>query len=165
MTDTSPRFALPFILPGQAQKEAYHNEALSLVDAALHPCVEGVAPDAPTGESEAGQSWIVSDSPTGSWSGRAGALATFTAGGWRFVSPPAGMLAFNAATGRWIYRTQAGWSDGSWPAERLMIESQQVVGPRRPAISSPSGGTVIDNEARVAIESLIATLKTHGLTD
>ena len=39
MTETSSRFGLPFIMPGQAQKEAYHNEALALVDAALHACV------------------------------------------------------------------------------------------------------------------------------
>jgi hypothetical protein len=29
MADTTPRFALPFILPGQAQKELFHNEALA----------------------------------------------------------------------------------------------------------------------------------------
>lgn len=34
MTDTSARFALPLILPGQAQKEIFHNEALALLDAA-----------------------------------------------------------------------------------------------------------------------------------
>ena len=37
---TTVRFALPLIAPGQAQKEAYHNEALAAIDAALHACVE-----------------------------------------------------------------------------------------------------------------------------
>jgi hypothetical protein len=38
---TTARFALPLIAPGQAQKEVYHNEALTAVDAALHACIEG----------------------------------------------------------------------------------------------------------------------------
>ena len=32
MTERSTRFALPFILPGQAQKEAFHNEAVAAID-------------------------------------------------------------------------------------------------------------------------------------
>ena len=43
MSDRTARLGLPFILPGQAQKELFHNEALTLVDAALHPAVESDA--------------------------------------------------------------------------------------------------------------------------
>ena len=39
------------------------------------------------------------------------------------------------------------------------------VGARLPAVASPSGGTTIDTEARAAIAALIATLKSHGLTE
>ena len=41
MPETSPRFALPYILPGQAQKEIFHNEALAMLDAALHGAGSG----------------------------------------------------------------------------------------------------------------------------
>mgnify|MGYP006199852597 CR=1 FL=1 len=33
MSDATARFALPFILPGQAQKELFHNEALTRLEA------------------------------------------------------------------------------------------------------------------------------------
>ncbi len=58
-----------------------------------------------------------------------------------------------------------GWSEGTLPASALLIGGQQVVGPRLPQVPSPSGGTTIDAEARAAIAALIATLKSHGLTD
>jgi Protein of unknown function (DUF2793) len=165
MTETTARFALPFILPGQAQKEVHHNEALAAIDGALHACVEGDPADAPPADPAPGESWIVGDSPSGAWSGRSGALATWTGGGWRFAGPLPGMSAWHKGEGYWIHWTGTGWSDGGLPAAALRIGGQQVVGPRLPDVPSPSGGTVIDIEARSAIEGLIATLKSHGLIE
>lgn len=165
MTDTSARFALPFILPGQAQKEAYHNEALALIDAALHAAIEGEPLAAPPGGPVPGQCWIVAEGASGAWAGKADALACWTAGGWRFVTPVAGMLAWNKTDGVWLHWAESSWSDGSLPATALSIGGQQVVGPRLPDVPSPSGGTTIDAEARGAIDALIATLKSHGLID
>jgi Protein of unknown function (DUF2793) len=165
MTDTSARFALPLILPGQAQKEAFHNEALSAIDSALHACVEVAPLVDPPDEPEPGQSWLVGDDATGAWTGRDGALASWTAGGWRFVSPVPGMLVWNINIGCWLYWSGSFWSDGSLPATGLVIAGDQVVGPRLPDVPSPSGGTIIDAEARTAIDALIATLKSHGLIE
>jgi hypothetical protein len=165
MTETSGRFALPFILPGQAQKEAYHNEALALVDAALHACVEEGPLATPPATPAAGQSWIVAAGATGAWAGKADSLACWTAGGWRFVAPVPGMAAWNLDLGCWITWSGAGWSGGELPATALIIGGQQVVGPRLPDVPSPSGGTTIDAEARAAVDALIATLKSHGLIE
>jgi hypothetical protein len=78
MIEQSARFALPFLLPGQAQKEAYHNEALTILDGVVHAAVEGaplaVPPESPT----AGQSWIVGAGASGAWSGQAQKLAIWT---------------------------------------------------------------------------------------
>jgi len=87
MSDTTPRLALPFILPGQAQKEAFHNEALALVDAALHVCVAGDPGDAIPPDPAPGESWIVGPDPAGAWAGKANQLATWSDGGWRFIAP------------------------------------------------------------------------------
>ena len=75
------------------------------------------------------------------------------------------MLAWNQAAGVWMRWTGTGWSEGTLPATALVIDGQQVVGPRLDEVPSPSGGTIIDAEARNAIDGLIATLKSHGLTD
>lgn len=165
MTDISARFALPFILPGQAQKEAYHNEALSLIDATLHASVEGGPLATPPTDPDEGSSWIVAAGATGAWAGKADALACWTAGGWRFVSPVPGMLAWSIDAGCWLHWSGAAWSDGSLPAAAFSIGGQQVVGPRLPDVPSPSGGTIIDAEARDAVDAIIATLKSHGLID
>jgi Protein of unknown function (DUF2793) len=165
MTDTSARFAFPFILPGQAQKEAYHNEALVLLDAALHPAVaEGPTATVPA-DPEEGACWIVGAGAGGAWSGQADRIACWTAGGWRFVAPVPGMRAWNLDLGYWLHWSGTGWSDGDMPAARFTIGGQQVVGPRLPDVPSPSGGTTIDAEARAALDAVIATLKSHGLID
>lgn len=165
MTDASARFALPFILPGQAQKELYHNEALALVDAALHAAVEGAPLAEPPGAPETGQGWIVDAGGTGAWAGRDDSLAVWTSAGWRFVAPAPGMLAWNKSEGVWLSWSGSAWRGSELVATALEIDGQQVVGPRLPEVPSPSGGTIIDTEARDAIDALIATLKTHGLID
>ncbi len=164
MTETTGRFALPFILPGQAQKELFHNEALAMIDAVLHPSVEEVAVD-PPGAPGIGESWIVGAGASGLWDGRADAIATWTIGGWRFAVPVPGMMAWDRAAGWWRHWTGAEWSDGALAASSIQIGGQQVLGPRLSEVPSPSGGTTIDTEARDAITALIATLKSHGLID
>jgi len=165
MTEASARFDLPLILPGQAQKELYHNEALIRLDAALHAAVEGPPATAPPAAPEEGQCWIAGAGATGDWAGRDGALAAWTAGGWRFVAPVPGMLAWNKAGEVWLHWSGSAWRDGTLPAAAIEIAGQQVVGPRLPDVPSPSGGTIIDVEARAAIDAIIATLKSHGLID
>lgn len=160
----SPRFGLPFLAPGQAQKELFHNEALATLDCALHACVEDVLA-APPGAPEPGQAWIVAAGSTGAWADKTGQLAGWTEGGWRFVSPTPGMIVWNKAEGHWIHWRGSGWAQGSWPVSSLTIGGVQVVGARLPDVPSPSGGTIIDAEARAAIGLLIATLKSHGLIE
>ena len=165
MTETSARFALPFILPGQAQKEAYHNEALTRLDAALHACVAGDPTDVVPAEPVPGQCWIVAPGAAGAWAGQADNLACWTAGGWRFVSPVPGMIVWNTDTGYVMHWSGSAWSNGEWPVFALTIGGQQVVGARLEAVPSPSGGTIIDAEARAAVDAVIVALRTHGLIE
>ena len=61
------------------------------------------------------------------------------------------------------------WGGAAWvgsvPSTGLVVGGQQVVGSRQPMIASPSVGTIIDEEARAAIDTLIVALKSHGLID
>lgn len=165
MSDKSGRMGLPFILPGQAQKEVWHNEALTLIDASLHPTIEGPPIAVPPVSPTVGQCWIVGEGAAGEWADRGSSLACWTDGGWRFVAPMPGMTAWDRAAGLWRHWDGSSWSSGELPAAGLVIGGQQVVGGRQPAIVSPSGGTIIDVEARAAVDALIAALMSHGLID
>jgi hypothetical protein len=165
MADASTRFGLPFILPGQAQKELHHNEALALVDAALHPAVEGAPAQQPPEAPQPGRCWLVGTSGIGPWAGRDGALAVWTESGWRFVLPQPGMSVWDKSLSLYRRWTGSGWSAGQLIGASLVVGGQQVVGSRAGPIASPSGGTIIDAEARTALVSVIVALRTHGLIE
>ena len=164
MTETSARFGLPFILPGQAQKEVFHNEALAALDGLIHPAVAGTATAPPANPAD-GASWIVAAGASGEWAGQAGRLALRTGGGWRFVQPAPGMSVWDEGAGHARHWSGTAWSDGKLPVAGIVVAGEQVVGARLAAVPSPSGGTTIDVEARAAVAALIVALKTHGLTD
>jgi hypothetical protein len=75
------------------------------------------------------------------------------------------MLAWNRAEGHFVFWTGGSWTQGELPVGSLTVGGKKVVGERQPAVPSPSGGTIIDEEARAAIAALTATLKSHGLTE
>ncbi|WP_419826069.1 DUF2793 domain-containing protein [Sphingomonas sp.] len=164
MSDTSPRFSLPLLAAGQAQKELFHNEALTIVDAIVHPLALTIGDAAPPAAPVPGQCWIVGASPVGAWAGRAATLAAWTEGGWRFVVPVEGMAVWIAAEGLEARFEGGAWTLGEVIARRLLIGGVQVVGARAPRIAAPSGGTNSDQQSRDAIAAIIAVLSGHGLT-
>lgn len=165
MTDLpTPRLALPLLQPGQAQKEMYHNEALARLDLAVQASVIAAGANIPPADPEPGNAWVLGSAPTGDWAGHARAIAGWSAAGWRFVDPAEGMAA-------WIVE-DAGFAmfyDGSWHIGeahgRLIVEGEQVVGPRAEAIEDPDGGMTVDIEARAALIAILAALREHGLVD
>ena len=165
MADSTPRFALPFILPGQAQKELFHNEALARIDLALHPAVEGPPAPEPPPDPALGQCWIVAPDATGEWASRDSSLAMWSEGGWRFVAPAPGTSAWNKAASVPLLWDGFQWREGELRCTGLLVGGLQVVGARQPAVPSPSGGTIIDEEARAAINALTAALMSHGLIE
>jgi Protein of unknown function (DUF2793) len=163
--DGTARLALPLIAPGQAQKEMTHNEALTLLDLAVQAGVTAARVDTPPAAPAIGECWIVGDAPEGAWAGRAGALAGWTAGGWRFVAPREGMSVWSAGdTMAWTFRAGL-WRRGELRGVSLRVNGRQVVGAQAAAIATPAGGTTVDTEARAAISALLAALRGHGLID
>lgn len=143
MNDTTARLALPMLVPGQAQKEMTHNEALALLAMAVQASVTAVGVNTPPTDPAPGDCWVVGATPTGAWTGHADAVAGWTIGGWRFVAPHAGFAVTIGETGR-----RAVFLDTGWHVELPAT-----------AIAMPSGGDVIDTQARTAIGQLLAALR------
>lgn len=161
--DSTARMHLPLLHAGQAQKEIDHNEALALIDLALHPLATSVARNAPPDAPEPGDCWIVGPEPIAAWAGHGGALAGWTAGGWRFVAPREGTTA--AIVGSPLSARYDGekWIVGEVHAGALVVAGARVVGPRQAAIAGPDGGAIVDREGRTTLLAVLAMLRTHGL--
>ena len=140
-----------------------HNEALARLDIMVQPVVQAVAPAAVPASPMPGQCWIVGMAATGAWAGRDGALAAWTAGGWRFVMPFEGMTAWSIADAMVAIRRGATWSIGEVNARQIRINAIRLLTVQQSAIASPLGGTVIDSESRTAITNILGALRTHGL--
>ncbi|MCX7284201.1 MAG: DUF2793 domain-containing protein [Novosphingobium sp.] len=138
----TPRLGFPMLFTGQSQKEATVNEALILLDLVLGEGVLGVRNDPPTAPAN-GDTWIVGSLPVGEFSGHVNALAGWTEGGWRFVTPKNGWRVHDQSIGK----------------NRLFRNSWQTAG--EPV--SPAGGAVVDVEARAAINALIQALRSADI--
>jgi hypothetical protein len=164
MTMGTARCGLPFILPGQAQKELYHNEALQLIETIVQPVVEGGPINLPPASPAIGQIYIVGPEPSAGWgSPAAGALAVWTEGGWRFLPAFEGLAAVQRGSGlSWRHR-RGEWELGAIDANSFRVAGEQVIGERQAAIDQPVGGSVQDVQARQAITTVLEALRQHGL--
>lgn len=139
---SSPRYKLPFLFSGQAQKEFFVNQAHALTDMLLHPAIEGqnaAPPSAPVD----GQCWLVGPAATGAWEGQSGKLACYQAGTWVFAAPRNGLSVLDLSSGQML-RYLDGW---------------QAAAP----VATPTGGSVIDTQARAAVAGLITALVSAGI--
>lgn len=159
------RAHLPFLYPGQVQKEFSHNEALQIIDMLLQPVVLTVGQDQPGEQPIAGEMHLVGVSPVGVWAGHPQALAAFSEGGWRFAEPFEGFTVMHQETGLPLTYRSGTWLNGRLEASALRIEGKQVVGPRQPSIDAPVGGTSIDIAGRQTIEEILQALRQHGLIE
>ena len=163
--DSTPRLGLPLLAVGQAQKEVFHNESLATLDCLVAAAVEQPPLNDPPAAPATGSAYIVGDAPTGEWAGNARSLAAFTAAGWRIVAPVEGVTAYVRSTASWAAFRAGAWEVGQLRGAKLIIDGEQVVGSRGAAIASPSGGTVMDAEARTAIGAILSAMQAHGLID
>lgn len=139
---TTPRLGLPMLFTGQAQKEAYVNEAHSLIDAVTQCAVEGSA-SVPPASPVNGTNWLIAAGATGDWAGQDGKIGCYQSGNWMFVAPFDGLSIFNRSTHQFIHYS------GSWCTPASVI--------------APSGGSTIDTQARTTLANLISTLQTAGI--
>lgn len=138
----SPRHGLPYLHPGQAQKEAFVNEALARLDALVHATVNDQRA-VPPADPEPGAAYLVAAGASGDWQGEEDSLAVFQGTHWLFQPPVRGASVRRLDSGQiWIF--DDGWSAAVEPNE-------------------PSGGVTIDSEARAAIAALVSALRHSGI--
>ncbi|HMT40517.1 MAG TPA: DUF2793 domain-containing protein [Sphingorhabdus sp.] len=145
MGTNTPRFALPNLVVSQAHKEITHNEALAIIDSALHAAIVNSASAPPIlVEEDAGKCWLVVAPATGTWSGKEDAVAVWTGSGWRFLDPVPGMTVWSVQDS-----SELRYSAGQWIPPVTII--------------APTGGAVVDTEARIALNALLGHLANIGL--
>src|SRR3990170_1100521 len=110
--DQTARFELPFLAPGQMQKELFHNEALQRIDMLLCPVVEGAPSASPPASPNVGSCYVVGTGATGAWEGKDGSLACFTDGGWGFVASSEGLTLVERVSGQFLRRHGGAWELG-----------------------------------------------------
>ncbi|MEM7667059.1 MAG: DUF2793 domain-containing protein [Pseudomonadota bacterium] len=139
---TTSNFDLPLLFAGQAQKEFFVNQSLSLIDAIIGRSVIAsinVPPPSPT----EGENYRITAPAEGDWASHEDDIAISIGGAWNFVRARDGMALFDRAAGQFIL-FRSGWHIASHPTE-------------------PQGGTTIDQESRIAIVELTEALRTIGI--
>lgn len=165
MTDTTDRYALTLLSAAQAHKEISHNEALLRVDGLLHPCVIAVGTTTPPLLPNPGDAWIVGAGAGGAWAQHSDEIALWQAGGWTFLKPLAGCIAWSRADGAHLLFDGSRWRGDAWPMRSVEIAGKTVVSSRQPAINLPTAGGVVDAEARNALGQILVALRGHGLIE
>jgi len=141
---TTPVLGLPLLITGQAQKEFFINQALCLLDANATRTVVASRTIPPANPVEGSCFRVLA--PAGeAWNGQDDSLAMLIGAAWHFIVPLDGMQVFDQEAGQ-VLTFRSGWV-------------------RAPALAEPSGGSVVDIEARVAIGALIQALRTIGVLD
>ena len=164
-SDATPRWALPQLFAGQAQKEVFHNEALARIDMLLHGAAASADEDVPPTSPDDGQCWIVADGASGSWLGQDGSVACWTGGGWRFAAPRAGLTLRVVDRGHMMYFDGSDWQDAAVRGDGFYVGGERVAGTRQPAIANPVGGSSIDSEARSSLVAILNAMRSHGLIE
>lgn len=137
------RFDLPFLHTGQTQKEIFVNEAHVILDALLHPVVQGIVAQPPQAP-KSGECWIVGADADGLFAGQENKIACYHEAQWIFTSLVTAMRVYNLASASYV----------------CFLDGWDVA----PAIAIPSGGETIDVEARAAIMQIADALNRAGLT-
>lgn len=150
MSDKTDRLKLPFLLPGQSQKEVTINESLLAVDTLLHGALQGPPRNTPPENPAPGETWLIGDAPSAEWAGRQGQVAAYTQGGWRYFQPVPGMTFWSVADACPVHFSDGVWINGLKPSAQL------------PTIADPSGGTTVDAPARAAIVAILQRLRAIG---
>ncbi len=108
--DSTANLLLPYIMPSQAQKHVTHNEAVAMLDALVQLAVVDRDLASPPVVLAEGDRYIVASAATGAWSGEEDSVAFFQDGGWVFLPPRTGWIAWVVDETLLVYWTGSDWS-------------------------------------------------------
>jgi hypothetical protein len=112
MSESSPRLALPYIQPSQAQKHVTHNEGMAILDALVQLSVESRSITAPPANPGPTIRHIVPQGATGAWAGQMGRVAVRAeGGGWVFLLPAPGWRTWVVDEATLLVWTGTDWVD------------------------------------------------------
>lgn len=154
------QLALPLVMPSQAQKHVTVNEALLRLDAIVNLKITASDVASPPNAADEGTSFIVPSGADGAWAGRAGHVAVRSNGGWLFLVPKVGWLAWDEPSGQRIYYDGVDWvgnvvaaSPGGARSVWNVVEHQWALVPGSSNVTSaviPAGAQVFGVTGRVA---------------
>jgi hypothetical protein len=113
-----------------------------ILDALAHGTVIATL-TAPPAVSSDGDCYRIASTATGDWSAHANQIAIKVGGSWHFAEPAEGMMLFDREADQWV------WFRSDW---------QSAAAP-----TLPTGGSVIDAEARALLATLVQALQSFGL--
>ncbi|WP_348646357.1 DUF2793 domain-containing protein [Erythrobacter sp. F6033] len=108
----------------------------------LQLAVDASLSEPPT-NAENGATFRITPEGTGEWMGQDNKIAIKIADSWNYFEPNEGMRVFDRTADRFLL-FRSGWVEAIAP-------------------DIPSGGQIIDNQARAAIEDLIQALRNAGI--
>lgn len=130
------------------------NENLEILDQSTPISVVAETSTPPATPAD-GSRYLVGDSPTGAWVGRAGSIATYTDDAWVFYTPVAGRThAVVTSTGRRASYGPSGWQyEGQRPGSTLATGVVGVMGAAPTSADIPDGEfAVIQNTADESVK-------------
>lgn len=133
--ENTPNLDLPYILPSQAQKHVSHNEALDALDVVVQLCVLDRDLSSPPAGPGDGDRYIVAAPAGGDWAGQEHKIAVFRDGGWLFVTPRQGWLAFVADEDALLCFAGGAWKSAGETLKTLQNMSLVGIGTTADAVN------------------------------
>lgn len=122
MSQSSPKLALPYIQPAQAQKHVTHNEAIERLDMLTQLAVISFDAETPPSDPAPGDTYALGANPNGEWEGYPNTVTMHTGSGWMFIQPQTGWRATDATPELRI------WNGTAWAPAFPEIETLPKLG-------------------------------------
>ena len=142
---TKDKISVPDTRLNARTRRLFLNHLAETANVSASARAAGVALTAPAlTDSDIGKCWLVGSGATGLWTNKSGQIAIWIGGDWRYLVAHDGMRLWNRSNGRDSIYTGGVWRSG-------------------PIIANPSGGAVVDIEARATLGAMLQYFRLIGI--